>query len=269
MKCDGFEAVINDLAKGVIMDAALRDQALSHAASCQGCAMRLADERELTAGLKALAIASVVETPARVEASLIAVFREQHAALGKRGPGPVESRRATHRWLFAAGGVAAAVAIVLLLSLAISRTRDAAERQKAEQAIATPSVPDQHQEPALKPHDSQKEPEQKKPVVNAAPTIAAVSGRVRKTPGTKPGTKHGPELRDDSNTEAEIATDFFPLMNRGAGQLDSGQIVRVELPRSALMSFGLPMNMDRAGERIKADVVFGNDGLARAIRFVR
>jgi hypothetical protein len=29
------------------------------------------------------------------------------------------------------------------------------------------------------------------------------------------------------------------------------------------------MNMDRADERIKADVVVGNDGLARAIRFVR
>ena len=45
--------------------------------------------------------------------------------------------------------------------------------------------------------------------------------------------------------------------------------MRVELPRSALMSFGLPMNMERAGERIKADVVVGEDGLARAIRFVR
>jgi hypothetical protein len=31
----------------------------------------------------------------------------------------------------------------------------------------------------------------------------------------------------------------------------------------------LPMDMERAAERIKADVVVGNDGLARAIRFVR
>jgi hypothetical protein len=29
------------------------------------------------------------------------------------------------------------------------------------------------------------------------------------------------------------------------------------------------MNMERAHERIMADVVVGNDGLARAIRFVR
>jgi hypothetical protein len=45
--------------------------------------------------------------------------------------------------------------------------------------------------------------------------------------------------------------------------------VRVEMPRSALMSFGLPMNMERGGGRVKADVVVGNDGFARAIRFVR
>ena len=51
--------------------------------------------------------------------------------------------------------------------------------------------------------------------------------------------------------------------------IDSGSLVRVELPRSALESFGLPMNMERAGERIKADVLVGSDGPARAIRFVR
>jgi hypothetical protein len=50
--------------------------------------------------------------------------------------------------------------------------------------------------------------------------------------------------------------------------LEEGLVVRVELPRSALVSFGLPMNMERADERIKADVLLGNDGLARAIRFV-
>jgi hypothetical protein len=73
-----------------------------------------------------------------------------------------------------------------------------------------------------------------------------------------------------SGRDIEIATDFFPLMNRESlAEMDSGQVVRVELPRSALMSFGLPMNMERADERIKADVVVGNDGLARAIRFVR
>jgi hypothetical protein len=61
----------------------------------------------------------------------------------------------------------------------------------------------------------------------------------------------------------------MPMSGSDLTPIDSGSVVRIELPRSALESFGFPMNMERAGERIKADVVVGNDGLARAIRFVR
>jgi hypothetical protein len=50
---------------------------------------------------------------------------------------------------------------------------------------------------------------------------------------------------------------------------DGGQLVRVELSRSAMLNMGLPVNMDRYGERVKADVLLGADGLARAIRFVQ
>jgi hypothetical protein len=50
---------------------------------------------------------------------------------------------------------------------------------------------------------------------------------------------------------------------------DGGQIIRVELPRSALTKFGLPVNMDRYNEKVKADVLFGVDGMAHAIRFVQ
>jgi hypothetical protein len=50
---------------------------------------------------------------------------------------------------------------------------------------------------------------------------------------------------------------------------DGGQIVRVELPRSALANFGLPVNMDRYNEKVKADVLLGVDGMAHAIRFVQ
>ena len=50
---------------------------------------------------------------------------------------------------------------------------------------------------------------------------------------------------------------------------DGGQIVRVELPRTTLASFGLPVNMDRYNEKVKADVLLGVDGMAHAIRFVQ
>ena len=50
---------------------------------------------------------------------------------------------------------------------------------------------------------------------------------------------------------------------------EGGQIVRVEVPRSTLASFGVPVNMDRYNERVKADIVVGVDGMAHAIRFVQ
>lgn len=72
------------------------------------------------------------------------------------------------------------------------------------------------------------------------------------------------------SSSTEVATDFLPLtFVDDSGAQESGHIVRVKVARSALIAFGVPMNMERAGELITADVVIGNDGLARAIRFVQ
>ena len=51
--------------------------------------------------------------------------------------------------------------------------------------------------------------------------------------------------------------------------LDNNQLVRVELPGSALIAVGLPVDAEMANAPVKADVLLGHDGLARAIRFVR
>ena len=49
---------------------------------------------------------------------------------------------------------------------------------------------------------------------------------------------------------------------------EGGQLVRVRMPRSNLIPLGIPLDQERAGETIKADVLLSNDGLARAIRLV-
>jgi len=69
---------------------------------------------------------------------------------------------------------------------------------------------------------------------------------------------------------AEVMTDFYPIGYTNTPNLqEGGQLLRVELPRAAVARFGLPVNMDRAGQRVKADVLVGSDGLAQAIRFVQ
>jgi|SRR5882724_4460435 len=72
------------------------------------------------------------------------------------------------------------------------------------------------------------------------------------------------------NHPDEIATDFLPLtFTADSTAPESGHLVRVTIPRSALLAMGLPMNAERAGELVRADVFIGDDGLARAIRFIQ
>ncbi len=68
----------------------------------------------------------------------------------------------------------------------------------------------------------------------------------------------------------EVATDFIPLVTQAAwGPGDSVQIIRVRVPRTDLIAFGMPLNPERAFELVKADIVLGQDGVARAVRLVR
>jgi hypothetical protein len=106
------------------------------------------------------------------------------------------------------------------------------------------------------------------------PVADVHQGEARPVPVAPPHRARRPQqaapVVDDTDTATEIATDFIPLIQGdNLTLLEEGRMMRVELPRTALLDFGLPMNPERVDERIKADVVIGNDGLARAIRFVR
>jgi hypothetical protein len=77
-------------------------------------------------------------------------------------------------------------------------------------------------------------------------------------------------LRKTATPPREIATRFYPLQDAATlPPFEYGTLVRVQLPRSALQVVGLPVNQDRLSERINADVLLGQDGLARAVRFVQ
>ena len=68
----------------------------------------------------------------------------------------------------------------------------------------------------------------------------------------------------------EVATKFYPLPDADIfAPVEDATVIRVQLPRSAMRIVGLPVNEERAMERIRADVVLGQDGIARAVRFVQ
>ena len=71
-------------------------------------------------------------------------------------------------------------------------------------------------------------------------------------------------------SDSGAMTEFFPLFY-GSIPASSGHIVRMEVPRASLTRFGLA-SAHGAGQTtgtVLADVLVGEDGLARAVRFVR
>ena len=67
----------------------------------------------------------------------------------------------------------------------------------------------------------------------------------------------------------EVATEFLPLPYYHV-PMNTGSTVRIQVPATALVSFGLAPNGFREGDgTVQADVLVGDDGLARAVRFVR
>jgi hypothetical protein len=257
MNCHDFEATAGELASERPMDAALREKALAHAASCPGCTSRFDDERALTAGLRKVTRTTVDEPPARVGEAVLAAFRGRIPD----SRAVVQTRTARVRWAYAAASFAAVALIVTLIVLMSSRAPHSQPPVVQEAANPGPAISDQ---PLPIVPQKQVSPEKPASVVTSKQPRPADRIRNVGRPSRPPRSDNG------AGEQVEIATDFIPLMNREIlAQMDGGQVMRVELPRSALMSFGLPMDMERASERIKADVVVGNDGLARAIRFVR
>ena len=69
-----------------------------------------------------------------------------------------------------------------------------------------------------------------------------------------------------SSRRTEIKTDFIALSY--AGDAESGQVVRVKVPSSMMVSVGLVASVKKPTELIDAEVIVGDDGLTRAIRFI-
>lgn len=199
------------------------------------------DEEILTSGLQLLAdeIASH-DAPPEIEQKLREAFRARAVVV----PMPVR-RRYTGYWV--AAGIAAMILIAISVAALRSRT-DQPNQMRAERP-ASPQI-------------TKDEP---RPVFETPKVEEVVAQKPRRRT-----VRRSANNAIANHVNREIATDFMPLRYLNPATLqDGGQIIRVELPRSSLVNFGLPVNMNRYHEKVKADVLLGADGLAHAIRFVQ
>ncbi len=229
MKCREFESVMADVAREREPDA-VRREALDHAASCARCAARLAEEREVAHALRTFAESNSDRgAPARVEAALLAAFVQ---------PRPVVMRKPAGRVLRWAVPAAAAAAVALAVWAGL--------RIETAPAVRTPAAPPRAAET--------------KPV--AVPVAAAPVKPARKVVARKPVRRKA--------VKQEVATRFYRLHDLGEdADPPSGPVVRIQLPRRALASFGFPIDPERMWETVQADVALDDTGTAREIRFVR
>jgi hypothetical protein len=322
MKCQEFQSNMEGFARGALLEARTRDEAAAHEESCAVCASRLADERALTAGLRALAATMLEkETPARAEAALLAAFRSRATSTQAATPRVTSTRAATpnvvttaapsspnapsnvvslsehagaKHWSWVktvavAAMAAAAVALFMLVPPYLS-TPPPPPGQTASNNIRSA--------PPLTHKDATTNSEQNTTAQSGGVQVPSTAvGEVSMAPkdvneGVTPSTPtpkrnvvramnasygNTPRVGVPNRGEpvevagaGEITTEFIPLVQyAGFAQSEGAHLVRVELPRSALASFGIPVNADQAGGRVKADVLLGEDGTARAIRFVR
>jgi len=253
MNCQGFEQLVLALARDQSLDAAVREQSLAHTEVCVRCAAHLAEERALLTGVRAVvADLAEQEAPARVEAALLTAFRQQvTTAPPVVIPMPVRARQWTS-WQ----RVAVAAGILIMVSVPAIVWQPSSSRNQLREARAgspTPAITSGPKTPLPTPSALDRDRDTAQQLVAPRPRH-----RVRH------------QASANNSDEAEVVTEFFPLRDgEDLTALESGRLVRVELAGSALSEVGLPVNPETVNTPVKADVVLGDDGLARAIRFVR
>jgi hypothetical protein len=250
MNCRDFEAIIIEIARDRLMDAASRERGLEHIQRCASCATLLVEERALSRDLRALsARCAAEEIPGRIESALLTAFRQA-------APAPIVAPR-RRRWL-----LAVAALVLLIFGISLAGWIASSPRQEAP-IVSTDGGGAPNNIPATPVLEDQTPPR----IVE----IRQQHRRARDATSVKRQKRSSPANRRLAGDDAprEFVTQFFPVMQGDELiPLEGGQLVRVRMPRSNLIPLGIPFNQERASEMIEADVLVSNDGLARAIRLV-
>ena len=262
MNCHEFENHVVDLAGDRLMEATFRRRLVAHAADCRKCDARLTQERLLTTSLAALAESTEGATAAPdLKKTLLGAF-DQQPMIGPRSSvisnsdNPKSKVQNPKLRLLVA---AAAVFIAAFLAVASFFMRPASVDGPNLVRENPPPTPRTEPTPVPKPADSANKPDQSKPEPQTQPKP------VRRSRPTTIRNVGSPTVARRS----EITTDYIPLMyTSDATSIQSGLVVRLEIPRTTLLSMGLPVSTERGNALVKADVVVGDDGVARAIRLV-
>lgn len=85
-----------------------------------------------------------------------------------------------------------------------------------------------------------------------------------------PAVQKSHAIRSVRARPAKATLSFYALPSASElPPVENAMVVRVQLPMSSLRLMGLLVSEESSAERIQADVLVGQDGLARGVRFVQ
>jgi hypothetical protein len=241
MDCESFKALVPEVDRPGCLAASVLDLAWGHAQNCARCARRLARARELTTALGALAKADEREhAPMRLEARLLSAFRAHRKTVRS-------FQRRKLAWWTAAAAVLAVMIGGGLVWHHLSASQHAHGSARAVAAIPSDRVAPNPPQATL-----------------TAPASQGGDGRNNKPSRTVKRAASPPE----PEPVTELA-EFLPLpFTDDDSPLGTAEVVRIRLSESALGVLGLPVSNEASRQPVTADVVIGEDGVARAIRFI-
>jgi hypothetical protein len=239
MNCRDVRSHIVDLARHTAGPEQAR-ATRAHVMACESCRRAFEGEQALSATLDALARANNIYEPAAgLERGVLAAWdrRSQRGRTGSRLP----------------AAAAATLAIAAAAALLIVRPEQGAERLEVPAADA-PSVASVET----------REPSGPQPGAEAAsPAAAGVARRPRRASVAEPRAS----ASRSAVRGGEVMT-FVPIWPGDPVADGPLQLMRVRLSRASLAGFGLLIDELGTDVNLQADVLVGEDGVARAIRLV-
>lgn len=229
MNCKLLETVVDDLASERYLETKMWEHALEHVKTCPACAERLAGARLVTALLRERT--SALE-PRQAPAEIETALRIRFRQ--QRNLAGWRRRKLRRTW----SAIAAAILIAIAGGI-LWRLNRASRATSGASGVASTGNHGKGAEQASLPNS---------PAALPGPLVA----------------------RNHAAQQNEPDGEFIPLpYAEGAVPLTGAQVVTVRLPASALEEIGFPPPGQGSEQYVSADILIGEDGIARAIRIER
>ena len=261
MNCEALAEIILDMARGAAVPEEARLVVRRHMETCASCAAEHARQRDLTAGLQALsAEAQEWKAPAAMEERLLAAFAAQ------QGHEPtVTAGASANRWRYV-------LATAAVLTLAVWGIREAGKPELpkpmvTELAGSAGTAPPVARGVATAPAAGRvKAPDM--PTVPVATVRAARRTASSRSAFARPSAS-AKATADKTAGKPATPVEFVRIPSAiGLPELESGTVLRMELPLTALPEYGLDIAPDAVRSSVEADILVGQDGQPRAIRLI-